>query len=611
METMNRFRLVMFGFPRLFDANGVQVPLGTRAAALLAILAAEPLPLSRARLANLLWSDRAPVQARASLRQCLHEVRRAFASDGGVMPIDGDSRTLHLVDAAIDIDLAALQAACAAADPLALAAVLAAAPPRPLLDEIDLPGAFGEWRAEFRNRVETDLRLALAPMLAAAVPAVAESLARARLRHVANCPLATKVLGTVPTLSTPANTTRAVMVQAPLAADAPPAVVVQQIESIDGEDAVSASLMRGIREEVVSGLARFRELRVVVIPDGPLVIDPSRLPQSGYALFMTLRGSRGGRTVSARLTSLDSGELLWGDRFIVLDDGVQETIEMIISRIVGAITPVVETHLANAGGDRPAGALYARYLAAKMRAHKPADFATARLLADEFESILAQSPRFAAAHLPLARLYNTDYAWTRAMSSTPESRARALSLASNAVAIDRGSAHGHSLLGWCHLRRHEWEAARRFFDEAVRLNPFHAVRLMEVAYGLLHLGDLDASEALLRRCLAINPVADDGFHFDLGMLSLVGGDAIRACDHLTMIAAPDPWGRIAIAIAAVQAGRPYDRQRTAARDVVAAMWPDGRLPAFGAVQDWIATRHPFRLREHRERFAEGLPQIFG
>lgn len=609
MSSTTRFRLVMFGFPRLFDADGAQVALGTRAATLLAILSAESMPQSRARLAALLWSDRAPAQARASLRQCLLEVRRAFVAHGATMPIDGDTRTLHLAAEAIETDLAALQSACAAADPVVLEAVLTAAPPRPLLDEVELPGAFGGWLSDLRSRVETDLRLVLAPMLADAPPPIANRLARARLLHSPGCPLALTVINGAAPVTAPLL--RATVAVAPLAADAPPAVVVQQIETADDAGGTAPGLLRGIREEVVSGLARFRELRVVVIPDGPLSIDPARLPQSGYALFMTLRGAAGGRTVSARLTALDSGELLWGDRFSLLDDSVQETIELIISRIVGAVTPIVETHLATTGGDRPAGALYARYLAAKMRAHKPPDYATAQLLADEFETILAQSPRFAAAHLPLARLYNTDFAWTRAMSTTPESRARAFALASNAVAIDRGSAHGHSLLGWCHLRRHEWEAARRFFDEAVRLNPFHAVRLMEVAYGLLHLGDLDASEALLRRCLAINPVADDGFHFDLGMLSLVGGDAIRACDHLAMIAAPDPWGRIAIALAAVQAGRPFDKQRAAARETVAAMWPNGQLPAYAAMQDWVATRHPFRLREHRERFAVGLLEIFG
>ena len=61
---------------RLEDASGNELQFRTRKArAILAILALHGRPLSRNALADLLWSDRGPVQARASLRQTIFELQ--------------------------------------------------------------------------------------------------------------------------------------------------------------------------------------------------------------------------------------------------------------------------------------------------------------------------------------------------------------------------------------------------------------------------------------------------------------------------------------------------------------------------------------------------------
>jgi Flp pilus assembly protein TadD len=242
---------------------------------------------------------------------------------------------------------------------------------------------------------------------------------------------------------------------------------------------------------------------------------------------------------------------------------------------------------------------------------RPRDHAAARAVAAELETIVAEVPGFASAHLALARLYNTDFAWTEAMSSGDAERGRALTLARAAVASDRAHSHAHTILGWCHLRQHEWGAARRCFDEAARLNPYHAERLMEIAYGLIHLGDLDSGETLLRRCLAITPVTSDGFYFDLGMLALIRGDPLLAVDQFAMIVDPDVWGTIAAALATVQAGFPGGAAAAAGRAAVLSVWPGRRMPPLASLREWVTTRHPFRLPQHLDRYLAGLDSVFG
>ncbi|MGL4542032.1 MAG: hypothetical protein ACRCUI_05945 [Polymorphobacter sp.] len=611
-KSMSRFRLSVFGFPTLYRDQNVRVALGMRSSTLLAILAIEKQPVSRVRLAELLWPDRAPDQARASLRQSLVELRQAFGALDADVPIESDGRTLCILPEAIESDLAAIDAAIDATDTAALTLALRATAPRPLLDEIKIHGDLSRWIAALRLRVETRISGQIGAMLDQALasePATALELARARLAGNPACQSALRVLGTAPL--PPAGAAAAALMTAlppiSLPADAPPAIIVSRFIHSDDKDPITLSVVQAIREEIVAGLARFRDLRVVVMPDMPAAFAAGpAAPAAGFYLSASVRSTRDENVVAARLTSVERGDVLWSDRFHLSRADAQSAVDHIVERIVAAVAPTVETHLTMTGGERPAGALYARYLVAKVRSRVPQNYAHARVLADELEAILAQAPGFAAAHLPLARLYNTDFGWTRAMSSGAREHERAIALAHRALELDPGNNYGYTILGWCNLWRGEWGAARRLLDEAARLNPYHAMRLMEVGYGLLHLGDFDGCEAMLRRALSVSPVADDGFYFDLGMLALVRGDPLQACEYFAMIIAPDPLASIATALAAVQAGRAHDRLARVARDRIAPLWPDGRLPAPAAIRDWLIARHPFRAAEHRERYLDGL-----
>jgi len=83
LQAAVRARCRLFG---AFSIEGPQGPVrirGRRARALLAYLAfAGAAGASRERLSGLLWSDRGDDQARASLRQCLLELRRELADAG-------------------------------------------------------------------------------------------------------------------------------------------------------------------------------------------------------------------------------------------------------------------------------------------------------------------------------------------------------------------------------------------------------------------------------------------------------------------------------------------------------------------------------------------------
>ena len=75
------FHLCLWGAIRLTDPNGDdRTPKLAKSQALLAFLAlAESRPVNRARLQDLLWSDRAMAQGRGSLRRALSDLRECFS----------------------------------------------------------------------------------------------------------------------------------------------------------------------------------------------------------------------------------------------------------------------------------------------------------------------------------------------------------------------------------------------------------------------------------------------------------------------------------------------------------------------------------------------------
>jgi TolB-like protein len=87
------YRMNLFGAFSLTGPGGVDVPLtSARAKALLAYLSQSPgMRRSRVEIMTLLWSDRAEAQARASLRQVLHGLRKELGERGAaILQIDAD-----------------------------------------------------------------------------------------------------------------------------------------------------------------------------------------------------------------------------------------------------------------------------------------------------------------------------------------------------------------------------------------------------------------------------------------------------------------------------------------------------------------------------------------
>lgn len=141
--------IFLLGHMRVLSSTGLSLlPTGTKTRALLAILAlSNRRPVARTRLAELLWSTRAPEQARASLRQEIHRLMDILSPLGPEV-LDVQRHTLAIRPGLTDIDVehtlrTTPQTIMDLPNPLP-----------PLLEDLSaVDPAFAIWLEEERNRL--------------------------------------------------------------------------------------------------------------------------------------------------------------------------------------------------------------------------------------------------------------------------------------------------------------------------------------------------------------------------------------------------------------------------------------------------------------------------
>jgi DNA-binding SARP family transcriptional activator/tetratricopeptide (TPR) repeat protein len=641
----------LFGPLRVRCGERDITPKSRKARALIAILLlSDEWTATRDQLVGLLWGDRGDEQARASLRQALTELRGSGLGEAGLLTIVRDY--VRFEPGPSRIETAILAAAAARGDLQVLRELLPACA-LPLLHGLDgVCPAFDEWLAVERTRqrdlvIEASLRAVEAELgagnaadvvgvigelerldpgneFAARLGMRADALAGQRgalnRRYRRLCDTLAREFGAAPSEETnalfhelmaastahapiavppPAPTREPPEAPPPVGDDGPPLLQLSSFRYLGAED--SGNLAIAIRAEIMAGLARHRDLRLAAESDAH--------QPTGYRLAADIRRTDSALIITPQLLRHD-GELVWADRLQVPAEDIEPGVELIVSRIVATAMPAMMSDVVQSIRPRAAGGLYSRYLLAQESAFRPADHAQALEAARELEAIIAQEPRFASAMLALARIYDTEFVWTRANSSGPKERARAAELSKRALALDRDNVSAWTHVGWAHLWHGRWAAAEQAFLAALTLNPFNVARLLEVAYGRIFLGDLDGAADLMARCVRIEPRPGDALLGDRGLLNLIRRDFDAASDDFQQVLAPDLSMKLHAAAAAALGGHPLGELRDRAEEAIARIFPDQRLPASADLVLWLHNTHPFRDDEHRRTLVEGVSAAF-
>lgn len=443
-------KATLFGDFRIETPRGELVVLNNRRAALLlAVLCLEPdHSIDREALARLLWPDRFLVQAKASLRQCLFDLRRRLQVHG-IDCLIVSRGEVALASSSLACDLFDLEAGLSSDDPEAAIAALLAIGNRPLVQGPPLNPKFEEWITTRRDHVDAQLRAAISAAIRNSPKATGERLleaARARFPSYR-------------TFNRAAHQARIAVLP------------FSQIDSVGG----NFYLADGIVDELSTRLAGLSGIALAGRTSVAAVIHKGRtLTEIASDLGVThliegeVRRDEQGISVRMALISGQSGTEVWSDRVIGSIEDFFEGRKVIGANVIAAICRALGLTASPAPSrkmtrDREAYALYLQGRAMIQKIGVEGAFAKGIAF---LEQALEIDPEFAECWTALANAQIMTAAITPSLERVAQS-AEAARCAERAIALDPVQGHAFSILGI-----HEW----------TRFDPARALELAFEAY---------------------------------------------------------------------------------------------------------------------------------
>jgi DNA-binding SARP family transcriptional activator/tetratricopeptide (TPR) repeat protein len=539
----------------------------------------------RSRLTGLFWSTRDREQARASLRQSLHELGQALGPCGQVLLATRETATLVgdrlWVDATEVLRLGA-------AEPAALDVVEG-----PLLEDLDgLDPAFDTWLLEERRRFRERARSLAEGHFSAHDAAEARAVAARRITAIdpahepgwlalmqalaelgdragaleafgqARETLAASAAGPSSMLEDFARTLRtdlraegAARVSPPeapltLAAASPNAmsgarpaargarIGVAPLKLLGGGAGEHLSI--ALADEITTALSRFRWLAVVSSASIARLEDPTDTARAraDLGLDLMLAGSvqaaSGGTQVRVALSLLDlraSAEVVWAQRFDRDASDIFALQDEVAAEVVARVDPeilLIEARRAESRAPAPANAydMLLRAIPAIYRLDRVPFMEAGVLLA----AAIAREPGYAAPHAWYAywHVFHVGQGWA---DRAEEAMAAAGALAERAVSLDPADARGLTIAGHVQAylhRRHEQAIA--LHERALSLNP--NLPMAWVFSGAAHGYAGRHAEAIRRieRYRRLSPMDPHAFLFETGLMTpyLLEGEPARA-----------------------------------------------------------------------------------
>jgi DNA-binding SARP family transcriptional activator/TolB-like protein len=567
--------LRLLGVMDATDAHGATVlPRARKTRAVLAVLAlGAPRPVLRTRLTGLLWSNRENEQARASLRQALHELQEALGDLAGPM-LWADRNHLALRDHQLWVDAQEMvRAPALSRDTLDMLRGT-------LLEDLDgLDPSFDRWLTAERERLrgvgrELGEMILAAQRLPEATVGTAERLLAIDPGHEGawraiigarldqgdrvgavdafdRCRSALAMLGG---LAPPADlVARIAALRRPMGKPSDPVAIdvacgespslqpsdaltqvrreggirlgVMPMRSLDGLDDDPLSL--GLAEEITAALSRFRWISCV---SSTSLATLSGVPHDGklwervdldFLLDGTVQRSGGRVRIISRLLDMrENGAVIWAHRFDREMTDILALQDEIAAETVAQVDPELLLFEGVRAGNQPpspdpfAYELMLRAVPAIYRLEQSGFLAAGEML----KRATAIDPGHAASHAWLAYwfLFLVGQGWA---DDPVAATAQAALLAERAVTLDPGDARGLTLSG--HVRAFlgkRPEEGIALHQRALSLNPNMPMAWAFCGLAHSYLGQHDAAIQSISNAHRLSPFDPHGFFFDMALI---------------------------------------------------------------------------------------------
>jgi TolB-like protein/class 3 adenylate cyclase/cytochrome c-type biogenesis protein CcmH/NrfG len=380
-----------------------------------------------------------------------------------------------------------------------------------------------------------------------------------------------------------------------------PSIAVLPFEDL-GEDKSREFIADGMTEDIISALARFKQLFVIARNStqtykGKTVKVQQVAQELGvrYVLEGSVEVSKDRIRVTAQLIDAISGTHLWVEQFDRPLTDVFQVRDEVTRKIVGSLAgKLSQAEMARASLKHPdsldAYGLVWRAIELGNR-FNPADMAKARELC---EKAIALDPNYVGAYAQLAFTHIDDFAFFRP-ARPQESYQKALDMASKAVALDPSHGSARRALGFTLLYGRKHHQALAQYEEGLKANPNDASLLVFSAGVYYWIGQPEEAIKRIKEAMRLNPYHPNWYQGGLAEVQYFARDYEGAIETLRQMS-PMGTGRRNLAASLAYLGRMEEAHAEAERFMK-------ENPSFSAT-DW-GSRQPFLHDKDRQHAVEG------
>ncbi len=319
----------------------------------------------------------------------------------------------------------------------------------------------------------------------------------------------------------------------------------------------------GLTEDIITNLARFRELRVIAgastFQFKGRAVDLAELRDrlnAGHVVQGSVRRAAGRVRIAVQLIDGTSGVQLWGDRF---DRELGDIFELQdeVTRMIAATLGVKMQDLALQRAMTKSSIELDAY-DCLLRARRYTDVLSAEMHAearDLLERAVELDPLSADAHALLANVYLGEHRFETNPRPNPIGRALVHALA--ATRLDPQNAYARCWLAIVHFFRGENDKFEAESQLALGLNPNDPETLADVGHYLAFMGEFERGAELSRRAQLLNPLHPGWYHFSFARLHYSRREYDEAIADLQRVGMPNfYWTHLLTAAAQGQLGHP-------------------------------------------------------
>lgn len=631
-----------------------------KACALLAYLALNPSGSeTRERLAGLLWSDRSEEQARASLRQCVKQLREALDA-AGLQGFSADRQSLTLTKDRIEVDLigVAEQIDARVLDGALTNEIMP--PVRILYGYENLDEAFAawlhvvreQWTLRLTNSLQTTFRSENAEnrqrrLAAESILKIDKSHEEAQrflissyakegnvtaalrqynqlwdlLDHEFDMEPAEETQQLIAEIKAghfeqdlqPADEQKPAQVaERPTLASHSPVIGIQQFLHRNAGAELDYYL-EGFRRELIVRLVRFREWIIVEGDPVGATGGDARLTPSDYQLEGLFFESPESLRLVITLKETTTSRYIWSESFTLELSAWFATYQEIVRRIALALNVYLSAERLSQSVAEPD--ITEEAYDAWLRGHElilrweP----EAELEAESiFRKIIAQMPRFSPAHSSLAQIYNTRHIVFPGVFRSVNHELQALEFARQAVAIDPLDTRAQLCLAWSNAMRGRFDQAEIYYNLAYELNQSNPATMISCAQGWAFCGLYDRAADVAAQAEDLNPMMPAyhwgylvGIHFLCGNYEASAHAGELAQDRISNLP-----GWQAAALAFLGRARQAEAMAQHFLSFIRERWRSNEVCSDEAILRWFLQSFPIRDLSAKERLKEGL-QIAG